>query len=175
MEIFLSNRKFFLLILGIALIYCSCSSVQSEPYNLPYNARVLLSGDSVKTWKLAQRYNNRTRMNMGDCFLSYRQTFGFDGTVQDNSGENKDCGETLYGQWKFAKTGEGDYYLKIESDQLPELMNIEEDFKLFKILNLTDSMLTLQFQHKQFSNKTSTITDFLVPESVSVTDRNFHW
>ncbi|MFK7952847.1 MAG: hypothetical protein AB8B73_08365 [Ekhidna sp.] len=162
---------FSLLVLGIS----SCSEDKEPPFDLPKNATQLLTSDSVKTWKLAQRFNNNTRMNMGDCFLSYRQSFRSNGKVNDNNGEQNDCGPTLFAEWKFTKSKEDVFYLKLTSDQIPELMNIEENYKFFKILDMTDELLVLQFQHKQFSNKTTTITDFFVPQEMNVEGREFHW
>ena len=112
---------------------------------------------------------------MGDCFLSYALTFNPDGSMQDNAGENRDCGETLIANWSFAKTNEGIYYLRWQGDNLGELMNMEEDFKLFKILQLSDTLMQLQFSHKQFSNKATLITDFYVPNGTKVKGRDFHW
>ena len=112
---------------------------------------------------------------MGDCFLSHREIYSSDMTMRNNSGEHKGCGKNLEATWKFAKDKEGNYYVRIESKQLPELMNIEQDYKLFKVLRLTDEQMTLQFHHKQFSSKTTTITDIYVPENVNVKDREFHW
>ena len=112
---------------------------------------------------------------MGDCFLSYRATYTRAMAMNDNSGEHKGCGETLNASWKFAKDQKGNYYVRIESPQLPELLNIEKEFKLFKVLELSEDQLTLQFSHKQFSDKITTITDILVPENTSIKDREFHW
>lgn len=112
---------------------------------------------------------------MGDCFLSHRETYSSDMAMYNNSGEHRDCGETLNATWKFAKDKKGNYYIRIESNQLAELMNIEKDYKLFKVLQLTDEQMTLQFNHKQFSSKKTTITDIYVPENVNVKDREFHW
>ncbi|MEQ8549993.1 MAG: lipocalin family protein [Cyclobacteriaceae bacterium] len=166
------NSIFLLVILTFQL---SCSKPEEPPYELPTNAKFLLTSDSTKTWKLARRFNNKTRMNMGDCFLSHRETYKRDMTMQNNSGEHRDCGETLSATWKFAKDKKGNYYIQISSKQLPELMNIDQEYKLFKILRLSEEQMTVQFQHKQFSNKTTTITDIFVPENVSVEDREFHW
>ena len=154
----------------------ACSEAEKPPpYTIPENAGVLVAGDSGKTWKLARRFNDGTRMNMGDCFLSYRRTYRPDMTVRDNNGEHYDCGESLVGTWKFAKDEAGNYYIKISSDQLPELMNIDQDFKYFKILRVAADQLTLQFSHRQFSNKATIITSILVPEDSPVADREFHW
>ncbi|MFY0608305.1 MAG: lipocalin family protein [Cyclobacteriaceae bacterium] len=168
-------RTLSLLLLLLLSFEFSCSNPEESPYELPSKAKQLLTGDSSKTWKLAQRYNNKTRMNMGDCFLSHRETYSNDMTMYNNSGDNRDCGETLQANWKFVKDKKGNYYVRIESEQLPELMNIDKDYKLFKVLRLTDDQMTLQFKHKQFSNKTTTITDIYVPEHIEVKDREFHW
>lgn len=160
----------FLLLLTVF----SCEEA-TPPYELPDNAKTLLSGDSSKTWKLAGRFNNKTRMNMGNCFLSHQETYKLDMTMHDNSSEHRDCGKTLYAKWEFTKDKKGNYYIKWTSEQLPSLMNTKEDYKHFKILHLSKEQLTIQFKHKQFSSKTTTITDFYVPENVSVKDREFHW
>lgn len=67
-------EKAILLIIMLSVISCSKTK---EPYQLPQNAIELISGKNEKTWKLAKRLNNKIRMNMGDCFLSYRQIFMF--------------------------------------------------------------------------------------------------
>ncbi len=157
------------------MLIVSCAEPQKEPYMLPDHAESLIAGDSAKTWKLARRFNNKTRMNMGDCFLLYRQTYQSDMTMHDNNGEHSDCGPTLNATWKFAKDERGNYYVKWNSKELPEVMHIEQDYKFFKILRLSEEQMTLQFSHKQFSNKTTIITDIYVPEYVSVEDREFHW
>ncbi len=157
------------------LLLFACSEAEKPPYQIPGNHLKLIAGDSAKTWKLARRFNNSTRMNMTGCFLDYKQTFSADGNVRDNLEEFPDCGKSLIGTWNIAKDKGQNYYLKITSDRIPELLNVEEDFKLFKILHLSNNELILQFRHKQFSSKVTTITDILVPENVKVEDRNFHW
>lgn len=112
---------------------------------------------------------------MGDCFLSYRATYRANGTMNDNAGKNRDCGETLNATWKFVKGSKGNDFVKISSDQLPSLMNIEDDFKHFKVIYMAEEELILQYTHKQFSSKASTITDIYVPENIEVEDRTFHW
>lgn len=112
---------------------------------------------------------------MGDCFLAYRQTFRKDSTMNDNAGDNRDCGESLMASWKFVKDEKGNSYLKLKSGQIPELLKIDKDYKFFKVLRLTEDELKLQFTHRQFSGKLRTITDYYVPEHVSVEDRDFHW
>lgn len=165
--------KYVVFIVSIILI--SFAEPPKPPYPLPADAKTLLAGDSTKTWKLARRFNNGTRMNMGDCFLLHRDTYSADFTIHNNSGEQSNCGETLNATWKFTKDKKGNSYIRWTSDQLPEMMNIEADYKAFKILRLSAEQMTLQFTHKQFSDKTSTITDIWVPENISVEDREFHW
>lgn len=165
--------KYLILVLGLALI--ACDETEKPAYPLPSNASSLLTGDSTKTWKLARRFNNGTRMNMGDCFLLHRDTYSADFTMHNNSGEQSNCGETLNATWKFTKDKKGNSYIRWTSDQLPQMMNIEADYKAFKILRLSAEQMTLQFTHKQFSDKISTITDIWVPENISVEDREFHW
>lgn len=168
-----SNYKtiaFFFLSLTLA-----CGEAEKNVYSLDENAKSYLTSDATKTWKLARRFNNDTRMNMGDCFLSHRETYGADMTMFNNSGQQKDCGETLNAEWKFVKDKDGNYYIRITSEQLPDLMNIEEDFKLFKVLSLSEAEMVLQFNHKQFSSKTTQITDIWVPEDLEIEGREFHW
>lgn len=156
----------------------SCGSDPNNttpPYVLPKNARKLISGDSSKTWKIARRFNNKTRMNMGDCFLSHLETFHSAGTMHNNSGEHIDCGPTLNAQWEFAINKKGDHFIKLTSDQIPELLNVEQNYKLFKVLYLSSEEMRLQFQHRQFSNKWTTITDIFVPENADIEGREFHW
>ena len=113
-------------------------------------------------------------MNMGDCFLRNRQTYSLDHSIRDNSGEHADCGESLLARWRFVKDKEQNYYLRWQSTQLPDLLNIEEDFKLFKVLQLSSEQMTLEFYH-QFGSKQGKITDVYVPENVKVEGRDFHW
>lgn len=170
--ILVSMKKSFLLILfGLF----SCSGPEKPVYQLPENAWSLISADSVQTWKLAKRFNDGTRMNMGDCFLAYRQIFSMDSTMRDNAGENRRCGETLVANWKFVKDKKGNSYLKLSSDQLRELMQIDEDHKFFKVIELTEDHLVLEYKHTQYGNKSRTITDYYVTEDVAVEDRDFHW
>lgn len=158
----------------LVLIIFSCSKQEKEPYKLPENAVHLIAGDSLKVWKLAKRFNGKTRMNMGDCFLSYRTTYKTDKTYHDNNGDFSDCGKTLRASWEITADEKGNSYIKQISDQIPELMNIKENYKFFKILYLSKDSLTLQFSHKQFQ-KTRIITDYYVQEGVEVKDRDFHW
>ena len=112
---------------------------------------------------------------MGDCFLSHRDTYLANQKMHNNSGDFRDCGETLEAEWKFIKDQNDNYYIKLSSEQIPKLLNIEEEFKLFKILKLEEEEMILQFKHKQFSDETTTITDIYVPENVNIHDREFHW
>ncbi len=162
-----------LIALLVGVVFTSCSE-GNEPYTLPPGAAQLIAGDSTKTWMLAKRFNGGIRMNMGDCFLHYRQTFGVDGTVQDNNGEARNCGPSLVGAWEITTTEKGNSYIKITSPQIPELLGIEEDHKFFKILYLSGDTLQLSFSHNQFGTK-KIITDYLVTEDVQVPDRNFHY
>ena len=171
----MQSHTTILFVLSVMIALACSEAEKPPPYAIPENAGLLVAGDSGKTWKLARRFNDGTRMNMGDCFLSYRQTYQPNMTVSDNNGENNDCGESLEGTWKFAKDEAGNYYIKISSDQLPELMNIDKNFKYFKVLRVSADQLTLQFSHKQFSNKATIITSIFVPENTSVADRDFHW
>jgi len=168
----MSKNLFFITLLWITL---SCSEAKKPVYPLPKNAQELLTDGNKKTWKLAQRFNNDTRMNMAGCFLSYRLTFTNDMTLADNNGQQPDCGKSLKANWKFVKDTTGNYYLKMQSPQLPALMGIAEDFKLMSILALEEEKLVLQYYHRQFSNKPTKFTDYLVPENVSVKGRDFHW
>ncbi len=160
----------------------SCKEVPSEPYAVPENAVYLLTADSVKTWKIARRYNGKTRMNMEGCFLGYRQRFrtsaalsiNSSGTVTDNNGELRNCGPSLEATWEITTSDKGDTYLKFTSDQIPELLGQESNEKFFKILHISKDSLTLSFVHKQF-NKRRRITDYLVREDLEVADRDFHW
>ncbi|MEO9482059.1 MAG: hypothetical protein ABJG47_01350 [Ekhidna sp.] len=159
----------------LILFLLGCASEPETPFELPGNAKALIVGDSVKTWKIAQRFNNGTRMNMGDCFLAHRLSFSINNEFSTSSGGRSDCGDPMMGNWKLAKDKNGHTYIKLESDQIPEMLNIEEDFKLFKIRMLTDSLMVLQFNHAQTTKKQTTLVDYFVPEGVKVDDRNFHW
>ena len=153
----------------------SCADPETPPYELPSNAKTLLTADSTKIWKLARRFNNGTRKNMGDCFLAHRDNYSADLTMHNNSGEQGECGETLNAIWKFTKDKTGNSYIRLSSEQLPAMMNIEVDYKAFRVLRLSEGQMTLQYYHKQFSNKATQITDIYVPEDVAIEDREFHW
>lgn len=163
-----------LLVGCILLVFLSCSEPK-QPYLLPDNAESLISGDVSKTWKLAKRMNDGNRMNMGECFLAYKQTFKSDRTVSDNNSSQKDCGESLHAKWEIVVDEKGHSFIKMSSPQISELLNIKEDYKMFKIIELTEASMKLAFYHKQFSDRTTTIVDHLVPEYVTVQDRDFHW
>jgi len=157
------------------LIFCSSCSEPTPPYVLPINAIELITSNANKTWKLAKRTNNGDRMNMGDCFLSYRQTYNSDMTVSDNNSAHHNCGDSLHAVWELIKDEDGHNYIKMTSPEIPALLNIEEDYKLFKILELEENRMKIAFYHKQFSDRTTTIIDYLVPDHIVVGDRDFHW
>lgn len=161
-------------LLIFSLLILSCDIQKKEIFHLPENATELISGDTIKTWKLAKRFNNGHRMNMGDCFLSYRISYSRDSKMRDNNAENVDCGNSLEADWKII-TNENGSFIKLTGEKLPELLNIDKDYKYFKINALSENILVLQFRHKQFSTSSTIIVDHLVPENVVVEDRNFHY
>ena len=163
----------FLSILLILFAFLACTQPH-EPYALPENAQALLRGDSTKTWKIARRYNDDIRMNMGPCFMAYRQTFSSDNSVRDNNETTEDCGPSLKGNWNFKIGPEGEPYVKISSLDIPKILNTEKDYKYFKILKLTEDTLKLSFKHKQYGNTVREITDILVREDLDIGDRYFH-
>lgn len=175
-------NKITVLCIFLVIGVISCKDEPKLPYSIPENAVTLLTADSVKSWKIARRYNGKTRMNMEGCFLGYRQRFRTSaglgvnpsGIVQDNNGELRNCGPSLEATWEITTSEKGDSYLKLTSDQIPELLGQESNEKFFKILYLNKDSLTLSFVHKQF-NKRRTITDYLVRDDLPVEDRNFHW
>lgn len=164
-------------VICILLLFMRCggSDEEQRTFILPDNAEELLAGDSSRSWKLARRFNNSTRMNMGDCFLSYRQTYLRNYQMHDNNGEQRDCGVSLKARWKFSQDKQGNAYVKLESEQLPELMGIDKTRKYFKLLSLNGEEMILQFYHKQFSDQKSVITDIYVRNDIKVGDRDFHW
>ena len=173
---FLNKVALKCLIFAGVLIHCmGCASGSKAVYELPANAAELISGQQSKTWKLARRFNNGTRMNMGDCFLSYRVTYHANNTMRDNNGEYTDCGPSLQASWKVMQDEKGWSYIRLMSDQLPALMNIEENYKFFKIIQLSDQQLTLEFRHAQTTQRKTKIIDVLVPQEVNVEGREFHW
>lgn len=166
--------KMYIYVCIIALLITSCSKKIKEPYSPPDNLKELIAGDSLKVWKLAKRYNGKTRMNMGDCFLSYRQTFKSDGFVRDNNSEQSDCGPSLEGAWTIVKDSIGITHIRITSEQIPELMGIAENYKDFKVFYASKDSLHLSFTHKQFGEQRR-ISDYLVQEDIEVVDRDFHF
>jgi len=156
-----------------ALTLVFMTSCGSDKFKLPENASSLLTNDSTKTWKLAKRYNDGYRMNMGDCFLSYRVSYSKDGTTSDNNALNKDCGDSMEANWSFY-TNEDGAYIKIKGEKVKALLNQEKDYKFFKISTLSDTLLVITFKHKQFGNKERTIEDYFVPEHINVQNRNYH-
>ena len=162
------------LIYASCILFISCLSNKKKVSKLPDNPIESLTGTSIKTWKLAKRYNNGTRMNMGDCFLSYRITYKANMTFADNNGEYNDCGPSMIGKWEIITDKKGYSYIKQTSDQIPILLNIDKNYKFFKILKLNKDTLQIQFRHKQFSSK-STFVDLLVRDDINVKDRDFHW
>ena len=164
------TKKLLLICTMIGMISCQ----EDQVYELPENAATLLTGDSTKTWKLARRFNNNVRMNMGSCFLNYRQSFSVGNIVEDNNGKNKNCGPSLVGTWDFKKGVKNEPYLRINSPQIPELLSTNKEYKDFKILKLTKDTLEVVFRHNQYGNTSRLITDILVREDLDIGDRNFH-
>lgn len=164
--------KNLIIVLGIFFFF-SCSK-KEKTFSLPENAKALLAGQSGKTWKIANRYNDGTRMNMAGCFLTYRIMYLANNSFHDNNGEQENCGKSLIGSWEIITYETGKSYIKWNSDQLPELMNSKSNHKYFKILQLEEDTLRLQFRHKQFSSE-STFVDTFVPEHIAVKGRDFHW
>lgn len=163
-------------ILGLFVIFCfCCAEPPKAPYVLPDDPIQLIAGNDSKTWKLAKRTNNGDRMNMGDCFLSFKQTYRADMTLSDNNGEQNDCGDSLHANWELIKDEKGHNFIKMTSPQIPKLLNIKEDHKQFKILHLAENEMKIAYYHKQFSDRTTTIVDYMVPEDVEIKDRDFHW
>jgi len=160
-------------VLAVSCVLCILQSCKKDVFVLPENASELLTNNSSKTWKLAKRYNDSYRMNMGDCFLSYRVTYNNDGKTTDNNAQNVDCGESMEANWSFY-TNENGSYIKLKGEKVKRLLNIDKDYKFFKIKDLSDSLMVISFKHKQFGNTERVITDYLVPEYVEVKDRNFH-
>ena len=158
--------------LGIVFLSLGCSA-KNETFVLPQNAKELIAGESSKQWKLAKKYNKGYRMSMEGCFLSYVITYQADGTFSDNNGKHKGCGKSLQGTWDIVTTDKGPF-LKVESAQIPDLMGIDEDYKMMKILNLDDQGMQLQFVHKEYT-ESGKMVDYLVPVEVEVSDRAFQY
>jgi len=155
-------------------LFYSCAEQKSSKYALPQNATQLIASDSMKVWKIAKRYNNGNRMNMGHCFLAYKLIFNIDKTMRDNNEENSNCGKSIKGDWELTETEMG-HYLKLSSPLIPELLNTTDSFKLFKILEMSDSLMIWTYSHKQFSNNSTTIKDYYIPENAHVKNRDFHY
>jgi len=119
-------------IILVILILFLFSCNDNEIYTLPENAEHLIYGESSKSWKIARRYNDDIRMNMGPCFMEYRQTFEQDKTVSDNNEKNKGCGASLHGTWYFVKGPQDQAYIKITSPDMPELLNTEKPETIFQ-------------------------------------------
>ncbi|WP_298547811.1 lipocalin family protein [uncultured Aquimarina sp.] len=162
------------LLLAFVIITFSCSKSNKEPYQIPENSIELIAGISGKTWKIAKRHNDGTRMNMAGCFLSYRTIYKPDMTMKDNNSEQHDCGPSLIADWEITQSKKGHYFIKLKSDQLPEMMNIEKDYKNFQITYLSKDSLQLRYRHAQFSGQVRTIVDLYVQEDVPVKNRDFH-
>jgi hypothetical protein len=158
--------------LGIIFLTLGCSASDSS-FKLPDNAKELIAGTESKDWKLSKRFNKGYRMNMEGCFLSYVVTYKADGTFSDNNGKHRGCGESLNGTWELVTNKKG-HFLKVESPQIPEIMGIEEEYKMMKILNLQDLEMQLQFVHKEYTESAKMI-DYLVPIEVEVPDRRFKY
>ena len=163
------RANFHIILFSLALV----TSCTSDKFILPDNAQKLLTNDSTKTWKIAKRYNGGYRMNMGDCFLSYRVTYNSNGKTTDNNSQNEGCGDSIEANWSFY-TNDNGAYIKLKGENVKTLLNQEEDYKYFKIEALTDTLLIINFKHKQFGNTERTIQDFLVPEDIVVEGRNYH-
>lgn len=153
----------------------SCQSDKENIFLLPSNANQLIASDNSKTWKLATRYNNNTRMNMGDCFLSYRITYNRDMNVTDNNSENEDCGESLNAKWTTYENEKGQAYIKLKGPKVKVLLKQDKDYKFFKLIALDSNLMVVEFKHAQYGSKATKIIDSLVPENVKVEDRKFHW
>ncbi|NND88103.1 MAG: lipocalin family protein [Flavobacteriaceae bacterium] len=144
-----------------------------DDFKISENAAELIASDSTKTWKIAKRFNDGHRMNMGDCFLSYRVTYSADQKMYDNNLDYEGCGESMEAQWNLIENEDGSF-LKLTGEKIPTLFNIDQEYKYFKINALSENELVLQFRHRQFSSRETIIIDHLVPENIIVTDRDFH-
>lgn len=163
-----------LFITFLILLLLGCGSRKESVFGIPEMGTLWLAGDSVQTWKIAQRINGGTRMNMGDCFLSYRLRYFAKGTFSDNSDEHEGCGSTLAGTWQWKENKAGQAYLRWDSPQLPDVMHADTTYKYFKVLYLSPTELKISYQHTQYGAKPRLIIDTYVPDTVVVPDRNFH-
>ena len=167
-------HKFWFLGIGtLLLLITSCGNSEPHKLALPQEADSFIAADSAKTWMLASRYNGGHRMNMGDCFLRYRITYHRDSTFADNNGSSSSCGPSLHGKWKAFQNEHGSF-IKWESPQLPSLMQIENDYKYFRLITLNADSLVVSYKHTQYGNQERTIVDYYVPEGTKVADRDFH-
>ena len=155
------------------LFIVSCDNSEKKIFIAPDNALNLIAGDSIKTWKLAKRFNNGYRMNMGDCFLSYRVTYDRNLKMRDNNGDYFDCGNSLRADWEIVTNDKGSF-IRLESDDIPTLLSIDKNYKYFQIVSLSENELAIKFKHTQFSSTPTFITDYLVPEDIEVENRDFH-
>ena len=165
-------------ILMICLLITSCTADKEYVvYRLPANANYFLAGTAGKTWKLARRINNGTRVNMGECTLGYRQTYLTNHTVTDNNSDMYDCGESMNGTWRLAENAKGAAFVSITSDLVPKYFDVPDGTKTknFQLIELSEGVLAYKFKHRLFSDKTTIVVDILVPEDSTVDDRNFHW
>ncbi|MBO6608014.1 hypothetical protein [Psychroserpens sp.] len=153
----------------------SCESDKNDIFLLPANANRLIAGEHSKTWKLATRYNNNIRMNMGDCFLSYRVTYSRVMNITDNNSEHEDCGESLNAIWSTYENDEGQAFIKLKGPKVKALLNQDNDYKFFKLLALDSTLMVVEFKHAQYGSKATKIIDSLVPEHIKVDGRKFHW
>jgi len=162
-----------LFILISTFLVVSCITPEDPPYPLPDNAVEILAGDNSKTWKLAKRMSNETEIALDDCSASYRQTFNTDHTMRDNRGSLENCGETLSAEWKFSRDERDYYYIQLSSEQIPRLMGIKENEKLFKIRFISENELVVEHPDNQFSSRLATIVDIYVPEGSSASNLKY--
>jgi len=160
--------------LFMSSLITSCEKTLKTPYQPPSNLKYLIASDSLKTWKIAKRYNGKTRMNMGDCFLKYRQFFLSNGNVHDNNEDNSNCGPSLKGSWSIIRDSASYTYIRITSDDIPELLGISENYKDFRVFYASKDSLHISFIHNQFGQERR-ISDYLVQENISVKNRDFHY
>ncbi|MBT8245175.1 MAG: hypothetical protein HKP48_04835 [Winogradskyella sp.] len=100
-----------------------------KDFKLPENANELLTNNSRKTWKLAKRFNGDYKMNMGDCFLSYRVTYSSKRNTTDNNSKNKDCGASMEARWNF-HTNENGHFIKLEGENVKKAFNKKKDISI---------------------------------------------
>lgn len=149
-------RQCFLVSILVIITIAACSPQKEYVvYRLPENAGDLLSGVKSKTWKLARRLNNGTRVNMGECTYGYRQTFMADGNVSDNNSGMYDCGESMNGTWRLYENHNGAAFLSITSEVVPKYFKVDEGSKTkgFQLVELSPGVLVYKFKHELFSTK----------------------